>query len=478
MPTDIVIPTVGESVTEGVIASWLKQDGDWVEQDETVLELETDKITVELPAPAAGVVKQSAKEGDTVEVGATVGTIDESADKPAEDNKQEAKAEAKPEAEADKSDESEAESETKSDAKSDKSTKTRDTSKSQQAESGEEKQSSQSAAATKEADAKQSGAKQTDAKQSAPSPRVDESTNGDLRATPLAHKMASEYGIDLHDVRPTGPGQRIREQDVLAYVQSNKTVPQDQGAPPTPAQAASRSSNRERMSPLRQRIAARLVEAQQTAAMLTTFNECDMTAVLETRKKYKEDFQKKHEINLGFMGFFVRAACSALRAYPKANASIVDQDGKPAIEHHDYCDVAVAVSTPKGLTVPVIRSAETLSFAQIESTIKDLATRARDGKLELDEITGGTFTITNGGVFGSLQSTPILNPPQSAILGMHAIKNRPVEHPDNPGQIALRPMMYLALSYDHRIVDGSEAVSFLKHIKECIEDPTRLILDL
>ncbi len=430
MPTDIVIPTVGESVTEGVIAAWLKQDGEWVDQDETVLELETDKITVELPAPASGIVKQGAAEGDTVDVGASVGSIDESASKPAGS-----------------------------------------ASTAQKAESGEAGKAATAVAPPPAAPppAKSPAA----AKPATPAP----TSNGDLRATPLAHKVASEYGVNLHDIQPTGPGQRIREQDVLAYVQSHKDGAAS-GSVPAAAPASSRNSTRERMSPLRQRIASRLVEAQQTAAMLTTFNECDMTAVMSLRKKYKEAFTKKHEINLGFMGFFIKAACSALQAYPKVNAFIVEQDGKPAVETHNYCDVAVAVSTPKGLTVPVIRSAEKLGFAGIEGTIKDLAIRARDGKLDLDDITGGTFTITNGGVFGSLQSTPILNPPQSAILGMHAIKNRPVEHPDKPGEIALRPMMYLALSYDHRIVDGAEAVSFLVHIKECIEDPTRLILDI
>ena len=428
MPTDIVIPSVGESVTEGVIAAWLKNDGDWVEQDETVLELETDKITVELPAPASGIITQGATEGDTVDVGATVGSIDESATKPASSSGAAQKAE--------------------------------------------------SAQADKASTATAPPPTQSQPKAQPPKPQASPNSNGDLRATPLAHKVASEYGVDLQNIQPTGPGQRIREQDVLAYVQSNKNAPQPAGAAQAPAQGTSRSSSRERMSPLRQRIAARLVEAQQTAAMLTTFNEADMTAVMSLRKKYKEAFTKKHDVNLGFMGFFVKAACSALQAFPKVNAYIVDHEGKPAFETHDYCDIAVAVSTPKGLTVPVIRNAQTLSFAGIESTIKDLALRARDGKLDLDDITGGTFTITNGGVFGSLQSTPILNPPQSAILGMHAIKNRPVEHPDNPGEIALRPMMYLALSYDHRIVDGSEAVSFLVHIKECIEDPTRLVLEI
>lgn len=444
MPTDIVIPTVGESVTEGVVAAWLKGDGAWVEQDETVLELETDKITMEIPAPAAGILRHGAKKGDTVQVGSSVGSVDGSASRPA----------------------------------------------AQAASASEDASATAAASVEHRAIPSVPRAQTTTPTEATPPPRPepapgpDDARNGDLRATPLAHKMASDFGVNLRDITPTGPGQRIREQDVLAFVQSKGGAQAHAGARQSPAVGSAspaprpRATARERMSPLRQRIAARLVEAQQTAAMLTTFNECDMTSVMALRARYKEAFQKKHDIALGFMGFFVKAACSALRAYPKVNAFIVDDAGKPAIETHDYCDIAVAVSTPKGLTVPVIRNAETLSLAGIEGAIKDLAARAKDGKLDLEDITGGTFTITNGGVFGSLQSTPILNPPQSAILGMHAIKNRPVEHPEKPGEIALRPMMYLALSYDHRIVDGAEAVSFLKHIKECVEDPTRLLLDM
>ncbi|MEO1511215.1 MAG: 2-oxo acid dehydrogenase subunit E2 [Planctomycetota bacterium] len=230
---------------------------------------------------------------------------------------------------------------------------------------------------------------------------------------------------------------------------------------------------------MRQKIASRLVEAQQTAAMLTTFNEVDMTSVMALRKQHKESFGEKHGVNLGFMSFFVRAVCGALRAYPAINSYIVrGEGGAPALQHHDYCDVAIAVSSPKGLVVPVLRNAESMSFAQIEATIKDFAVRSQDGKLGLEEMQGGTFTITNGGVFGSLMSTPILNPPQSAILGMHAIKKRAVEHPEKPGEVALRPMMYLALSYDHRVVDGAGAVRFLVHIKEALESPARMLLEL
>jgi 2-oxoglutarate dehydrogenase E2 component (dihydrolipoamide succinyltransferase) len=236
---------------------------------------------------------------------------------------------------------------------------------------------------------------------------------------------------------------------------------------------------RERMSPLRQRVAARLVEAQHTAAMLTTFNECDMTAVMGLRTQFKEQFEKKHAVGLGFMSFFVKACVAALQAYPMVNASLVqDEDGSIAVQKHGYCDIAIAVAAPRGLVVPVVRGCERLSMAEIEKGVKDLSTRARDGKLTLEEMQGGTFTITNGGVFGSLMSTPILNPPQSAILGMHAIKNRPVEHPERPGEVAIRPMMYLALSYDHRLVDGADAVRFLVKVKEGIEDPRRLLIEI
>jgi 2-oxoglutarate dehydrogenase E2 component (dihydrolipoamide succinyltransferase) len=245
------------------------------------------------------------------------------------------------------------------------------------------------------------------------------------------------------------------------------------------AAIAAGGSRRERVSPLRARIAERLVSAQHTAAMLTTFNEVDMSGVMAVRARYKEEFEKKHGIGLGFMSFFVKAAANALRQFPVVNAFLAQgTDGGLEVEYHDAAHIAVAVSTPKGLTVPVIRNADTLSFAQIEATIKDLATRARDGKLTLDLLQGGTFTITNGGVFGSLLSTPILNPPQTAILGMHAIKNRPVENPEKPGDIVLRPMMYLALSYDHRLLDGSEAVSFLVAIKNAVERPERLMLQI
>ncbi len=443
MATDIVIPTVGESVNEGVIAAWTKGDGEWVERDETIIELETDKITMEIPAPAAGVLSRGAGEGDTVEVGATVGSIDESAEKPAGGS-------ASSEAEAG--------------------------SASASADGGGTAVKEPPAKAAPAAKAPPEATKnESPAAANTPAP-----SNGDVHATPVAKKLADEQHIDLHNVAGTGPGGRIREQDVLAAMRSvgsaaSAVVGSIGSAPSGP----SREITQERMSPMRQKIASRLVEAQQTAAMLTTFNEVDMTAVMETRKQYKDAFGEKHGIGLGFMSFFVKAAASALRAFPMVNAYVVEgEGGKPAIEKHSYQDIAIAVSSPKGLVVPVLRNTEGMSFADVESGIKDFAVRAKDGKLGLDEMQGGTFTITNGGIFGSLISTPILNPPQSAILGMHGIKKRAVEHPDKPGEIALRPMMYLALSYDHRIVDGADAVRFLVHIKDAIEDPKRLLLDL
>jgi len=452
MATEIVIPNVGESVTEGVIASWLKSDGDWVEQDETVLELETDKITMEVPAPAAGVLKRGAAEGDTVEVGAAVGTVDETAEKPVEEAEADAGASAERE-------EAPAEAGGQGQATA----------------SGQSQDASPGRSGRADATATDSGSRAMPAGAEASS-RAGATRNGEVRATPLAEKIAEQFGVDLGSITATGAGDRVREQDVLAYIQSHQEAQGGAGASASSPAAPSRGVGHEPMSPLRQRIAARLVEAQQTAAMLTTFNEIDMTAVMALRKRYKEPFGEKHGVGLGFMSFFVSAACSALAAFPRVNAYVVEHEGKPAIQTHDYCDVAIAVSSKKGLVVPVVRSAETLSFAEIESSIKDLAERAQKGQLDLSELEGGTFTITNGGIFGSLLSTPILNPPQSAILGMHAIKNRAIEHPDRPGEIALRPMMYVALSYDHRIVDGAEAVSFLRHIKEAIEDPSRLLI--
>jgi 2-oxoglutarate dehydrogenase E2 component (dihydrolipoamide succinyltransferase) len=427
MPLDIIIPEFGESVPSGVIARWIKKDGEQVKRDEPVLELETDKVTAEIVAPGDGVLRHGAKAGDTVLVKTSVGTVDPAGVPSA--------SVASPQA-----------------ATPIASTPT-----------------------------------------PASSPTLATASNGhagtEVRATPLARKVAEEAGVNLAAIAGTGPGGRVRESDVLAARQTGgqtgtalpPSLPstpgvaaQQQAQPKQPAAPA----RRERLSPLRQRIAQRLVEAQHTAAMLTTFNEVDMTQVMALRGKYKEEFEKKHGVGLGFMSFFVKAAASALMKMPTVNAYLVPGASGVEVEYHASADIAVAVSTPKGLTVPVLRNAQALSFAQVESGIKDLATRARDGKLALEDLQGGTFTITNGGIFGSMMSTPILNAPQSAILGMHTIKNRPVEHPEKPGEIALRPMMYLALSYDHRILDGSDAVTFLVAIKNAIERPEKLLLDL
>ena len=418
MPTNVVIPALGESITEVVINSWLKPDGSYVKRDEDIVELETDKTNMPLPAPIAGVIRHSKGPGDTVPVGGIIAVIDESAAAPAATPAPSAAQEPKPTVPA--------------------------------------------------------GSALTPA----PAPA---GGGSDVRATPLAKKVAEESRVDLSKIEPTGPGGRVREQDVKAYIAGGtaaaSTTPAaaQRAVPATPA-AGTRGVRRERMTTLRQRIATRLVEAQHTAAMLTTFNECDMTNVMALRAKHKDAFEKRHGVKLGFMSFFVKAAVAALQKYPSVNAYIASGEKGPETEYHDYCDIAVAVGTERGLVVPVLRNCESLGFHEIESGINDLAVKARDNKLALEDLQGGTFTISNGGVYGSLMSTPILNPPQSGILGMHNIVKRPIEDPDHPGQIALRPMMYLALSYDHRIVDGAGAVGFLKTIKDGIEDPTRLML--
>lgn len=450
MPTDIVIPALGESISEAVIASWLKEDGDYVEQDEDLVELETDKVTMPLPSPAAGVLKRSVSEGDTVEVGGTIGSLDESAEKPSGDDSK------------------------KSEDKSKDSGK-KDEPKEQQSSKDEGKSASK--------DEGKSGDKQSFSKTTQPPSSSAPSSgkapdNSGAFATAVARKIADEHKIDLSQVRPTGAGGRIREQDVLAvmHTRQNGVVQPSASSGGAPQQATSRGTRREKMSPLRKSIANRLVEAQHTAAMLTTFNECDMTNVMALRSRLKDQFLDQHGVKLGFMSFFTKACVSALRKVPNVNAQIVQGEKGVEVQYHDYCDIAIAVGTPKGLVVPVLRNAESLSYAGVESGILELAKKARDGKLTLEEMQGGTFTITNGGIYGSMMSTPILNAPQSGILGMHNIIKRPVENPDKPGEIALRPMMYIALSYDHRIVDGEGAVTFLKHVKDCIEDPERMLL--
>ncbi len=404
---DIIIPQAGESVTSGVVLRWTKKVGEYVKRDETILELETDKATLEVPSPTAGVLlSQKVKEGDTVNIGASVGTIDEKAAAPA---------------------------------------------------------------ATAAASTPAPAAKAV--------PVAVGAVAEEVRSTPLAKKTAEMLHVDMAKVPATGPGGRVREADVLGAANGSHAKPGSENRA-TENRAGGRNSTREKMTPMRMRIAQRLVQAQHTAAMLTTFNEVDMGPVMELRKSYKEEFEKRHGVGLGFMSFFVKACVQALRAFPMVNAFIVEENGQLMIEKHDFCDISVAVSTPKGLVVPVLRNCERASMAGIEATIKDLGARGKEGKITLEEMQGGTFTITNGGIFGSLMSTPILNPPQSAILGMHAIKNRAVEYPAGSGQVAIRPMMYLALSYDHRIIDGAEAVQFLVRVKQTIEDPRRLVLDL
>jgi 2-oxoglutarate dehydrogenase E2 component (dihydrolipoamide succinyltransferase) len=421
---DIMVPSPGESITEVTLGQWHKHDGDWVETDEVLVDIESDKATLEVRAPAAGVLRVKVQSGAEQKVGAPIGAIDTAAAKPA----------------------------------------------------GAKGGAGNAAGAA-------SAASQTSAASKAPAAAtpvsaavVAEPVDG-KKASSLAKKVAADKGVDLTKVTGSGTSGRIVMADVERAATAVATIANPVKPVPAVAMpmavAGARGVRREKMPKIRQRIAERLVQAQHTAAMLTTFNECDMTEVMRLRSEHKESFEKHHGVSLGFMSFFVKACCSALKRFPKVNAYISLDE----VEYHDYADVSIAVGTDRGLVVPVLRNAELLSFAEIELAIRGFAGKAREGKLTVDEMTGGTFTITNGGIYGSLMSTPILNAPQSAILGMHTIKKRPVEDPRNPGQIALRPMMYLALSYDHRIIDGAEAVSFLVHIKDCIEKPERLLLD-
>lgn len=404
---DVKVPAVGESISEVTIASWVKKDGDMVKLDEVICSIESDKATLDISAPKAGKLKLIAKEGDTVAIGAKIAEVDESA-----------QGEAKAEAPAPKKEEAKAE---------------------------------------------------------APAPKKEESGDKNY-PSPAAAKILSEKGVDPASVAGSGKDGRITKGDALSASSAPASAKSGESelrslAHQTMASSFSRETRREKMTGLRKTIATRLVAAKNTTAMLTTFNEVDMSAVMELRKKYKDSFKEKHGVGLGFMSFFTKAACAALKQFPAVNGMI---DGQELV-YHNYADVGVAVSTPRGLVVPVIRNAESMGMAAIESKIIELATRARDGKITIEEMQNGTFTITNGGIFGSMLSTPILNAPQSAILGLHNIVERPVAV---NGQVVIRPIMYLALSYDHRIIDGRESVSFLKAIKEMIEDPSRLLLDI
>jgi 2-oxoglutarate dehydrogenase E2 component (dihydrolipoamide succinyltransferase) len=424
-PVPVTVPSVGESVSEGIISRWHKADGSLVKSGEPLFELETDKATSDVPAVGTGVLRIAVKEGETVAVGATVATIDPAGTAPS-------------------------------------APKDPPTTSAVEVSGPEPRKAPMAASPT------------------ANSGRASVSTDQPL--SPAVRRLVAEEQVDATKVPSTGPGGRLTKGDVLTFLESQRaeaaaspsavapSAPAASSARITPPDAGPRET-RKRMSGLRQRIAHRLVEVQQTAAILTTFNEADMSRVIELRTLYKETFQKKHGVGLGFMSFFVKASVDALKAFPAVNARIEGSE----IVYQNFYDIGVAVSTERGLMVPVIHDADSRSFAAIEQSIATYATKARDGTIAVDDLQGGTFTITNGGTFGSLMSTPILNPPQSAILGMHAMKKRPVVVDD---QIVIRPMMYLALSYDHRLIDGREAVSFLVRVKEVIENPERMLFEI
>jgi 2-oxoglutarate dehydrogenase E2 component (dihydrolipoamide succinyltransferase) len=421
---DIKVPAVGESISEVTLVKWLKKDGQYVERDEVIAELESEKATFEVNAEKAGVLKTVGKEGDTLKIGDVVAQIDESAARPEGAAAQPA-ATAQPAA-------------------------------AQQASAAQATANGSSSATT--AAGATAAPAVTKAAPAAQGPVT--AVSNDIKATPVAAAIISDKKIDAGSITPSGAGGKILKHDVLEALAHPGRTPGKE--------LFGRQDRREKMSNLRKTISRRLVEAKNTTAMLTTFNEVDMSAVMALRAKYKDKFKEKHEVNLGFMSFFTKATCYALQEWPAVNAYI---DGDELV-YHDYCDISIAVSAPKGLVVPVIRNAESLSMADIEKKVVELATKARDNKLSMEEMQGGTFTITNGGVFGSLMSTPIINIPQSAILGMHKIEERAVVV---GGQIVVRPMMYLAVSYDHRVIDGRESVSFLVRIKDLLENPDQLL---
>jgi len=496
MTNEIRVPTLGESVTEATVGQWLKKAGDTVTADEPIVELETDKVSVEVPAPAGGVLADiTVQEGETVEVGALLGMIGEgsgAAPAPKAEKKEEA---APAKAGSGKIVEvpvpSAGESITECGVGEwfkkvgdsiavDEALVELETDKAAQevmspvagkvieiaASTGDTVEVGALLAKIEEGAA---GSVAEPATASNPTPTATQSSSTSMPPAPSAQKMMAEKGIDPASVVGSGKRGQVLKEDVMKA----GSTPQAKPAAPRAASPTDDASREERvrMTRLRQTIARRLKDAQNTAAMLTTFNEVDMSAVMGLRKKYKELFEKKHGVKLGFMGFFTKAVCHALEEIPAVNAEI---DGTDIIYKH-FCHIGVAVGTDKGLVVPVVRDADQMSIAGVEQEIGNLGRKARDGNLSMADMTGGTFTISNGGVYGSLMSTPILNAPQSGILGMHKIENRPVVR---DGEIVIRPMMYLALSYDHRIVDGKEAVTFLVRVKESLEDPERLVLDL
>ena len=408
MSTEVKVPVLGESITEATLGQWLKKPGEPVAVDEPIASLETDKVAVEVPSPVAGIMGAYAvEEGATVNVGAVIASID----------------------------------------------------------AGTGAAAAPAAAAAAVAPAVTSTA--------VPAPAA-ASENSDLPLSPAVRRLVLELGIDPSKIKGTGKDGRLTKEDVVAAAKGAPAPAATSASTATPAASApagARQEERVKMTRLRQTIAKRLKSAQDTAALLTTFNDVDMSAVIEARATYKDLFEKKHGVRLGFMGFFTKAVALAARDVPAVNAQI---DGDEIV-YHNYLDVSVAVSAPNGLVVPVVRNADAMSFAQIEKAIGDFGAKAKAGALTMEDMSGGTFTISNGGVFGSLMSTPIINPPQSAVLGLHRIEDRAVVR---DGQVVVRPMMYLALSYDHRLIDGREAVTFLKIVKEAIEDPTRLLIDL
>jgi 2-oxoglutarate dehydrogenase E2 component (dihydrolipoamide succinyltransferase) len=438
MSVELKVPPVGESITEVQIGEWLKKEGDSATRDEVIVMIETDKVTVELPAPVTGVVtKITVAAGTEAQVGDVIGYMEERAGAGAE-----AKAPAAAAAPVA--------------AKAPAPAPTPPAAPPAQAK----------APATPPTTPPPPSDRTSSVRQSLP-------PHAFARVMPSARRVMAERGLSATDVEGTGPGGRVLKEDAQR-AEKPPAAPAQPAAPvksePGPS-VAGRGEEIVKMSPMRRRIAERLVESQQTAALLTTFNEIDMTGVLELRKLHQDDFVKKYQIKLGFMSFFVKAAIEALKLVPQVNAEVRGD----SIVYRNYFDIGVAVGGGKGLVVPVIRSAEQLSFAQVEQTISELAGRAKQNKLQLEELQGGTFTISNGGIYGSLLSTPIINPPQSGILGLHAIQERPVAI---AGQVVIRPMMYVALTYDHRIVDGREAVTFLKRIKECVETPQRILLEV
>ncbi|MCL6251731.1 2-oxoglutarate dehydrogenase complex dihydrolipoyllysine-residue succinyltransferase [Altererythrobacter sp. KTW20L] len=414
MATEVKVPALGESVTEATLGEWLKQPGDAVALDEPIASLETDKVAVEVPSPVAGILSEhSVKVGDTVNVGALIALVEAG------------EAGAKP--------------------------------------------------AAKAAPSSAPAPAPTPSPTPAPAPAAEEESGDPQTLSPSVRRAVLEHGLDPSTIKGTGKDGRLTKEDVLAAAQAKKAAPAPSTSAPAPSPVAGaggeRREERVKMTRLRQTIARRLKSAQEEAALLTTFNDVDMTAVIEAREAYKDLFAKKHGIKLGFMSFFAKASALALKDVPSVNARIEGDE----IIYHDYLDLSVAVSAPNGLVVPVVRNVDTMSFAEIEQAIAGYGQKAKDGTLTMADMQGGTFTISNGGVFGSLMSTPIINPPQSAVLGLHRIEDRPVAR---DGQVVIRPMMYIALSYDHRLIDGREAVTALKIIKEAIEDPMRLLIDL